>query len=92
MPTPGTTITLDVERPAVGGRMIARHDGRVVFLAGAIPGERVEARVERVQKQLVLGRDDAGDRRLGRPRGGAAGPRLRRPGAGARQRRRGSGP
>ena len=50
---PGTTITLDVERPAVGGRMIARHDGRVVFLAGAIPGERVEARVERVQKQLV---------------------------------------
>jgi tRNA/tmRNA/rRNA uracil-C5-methylase (TrmA/RlmC/RlmD family) len=50
---PGTTITLDVERPAVGGRMIARHDGRVVFLAGAIPGERVEARIERVQKQLV---------------------------------------
>jgi 23S rRNA (uracil1939-C5)-methyltransferase len=49
----GTTITLDVERPAVGGRMIGRRDGRVVFVAGAIPGERVEARVERVQKQLV---------------------------------------
>ena len=60
--------SLDVERPAVGGRMIARHDGRVVFVAGAIPGERVEARVERVQRQLVVGRDDAGDHRLARSR------------------------
>ena len=49
----GTTIVVDVERPAVGGRMIARHDGRIVFVAGAIPGERVEARVERVQRQAV---------------------------------------
>jgi 23S rRNA (uracil1939-C5)-methyltransferase len=48
---PGTTIVVDVERPAVGGRMIARHEGRIVFVAGAIPGERVEARVERVQRQ-----------------------------------------
>ncbi len=48
---PGTTIVVDVERPAVGGRMIARHEGRIVFVAGTIPGERVEARVERVQRQ-----------------------------------------
>jgi 23S rRNA (uracil1939-C5)-methyltransferase len=49
----GSTLTLDVERPAVGGRMIARHDGRVVFVAGAIPGERVEVRIERVQRQVA---------------------------------------
>ena len=28
--------------------MLARHDGRVVLVSGAIPGERVRARVERV--------------------------------------------
>ena len=50
---PGTDITLAIEQPAVGGRMIARHDGQVVFVAGAIPGERVRARVERVSKHLA---------------------------------------
>ena len=49
----GETLTLDIERPAVGGRMIARHDGRVVLVAGAIPGERVDARIDRVQRQLA---------------------------------------
>lgn len=44
-------IELTVERPVAGGRMLARHDGRVVFVAGAIPGERVRARVARVTKQ-----------------------------------------
>jgi len=32
--------------------MIARDDGRIVFVSGAIPGERVRARVERTAKQL----------------------------------------
>jgi tRNA/tmRNA/rRNA uracil-C5-methylase (TrmA/RlmC/RlmD family) len=40
-------VELRIERPAPGGRMIARHEGRVVFVAGAIPGERVRARLER---------------------------------------------
>jgi len=49
-------IELTVERPAVGGRMIARHDGRVALVSGAIPGERVRASVERARKDVVLAR------------------------------------
>jgi 23S rRNA (uracil1939-C5)-methyltransferase len=50
---PGTELTLDIEKVAIGGRMIARHDGRVVLVAGAIPGEQVQATVERVQRDVL---------------------------------------
>jgi len=50
---PGTLLTLDVEKPAAGGRMLARHHGQIVLVWGAIPGERVTARVERVGKGVV---------------------------------------
>lgn len=33
--------------------MLARHDGRVVLVSGAIPGERVHARVERANRKVV---------------------------------------
>jgi 23S rRNA (uracil1939-C5)-methyltransferase len=46
-------LTLDVEKPAAGGRMLARHNGQVVLVWGAIPGERVRARVERTGKGLL---------------------------------------
>lgn len=46
----GHTYQLTIERPAAGGRMIARHDGAIVFVSGAIPGEVVEAQVEKVQR------------------------------------------
>ena len=46
----GDYVRLTVERPAAGGRMIARHEGAVVFVAGAIPGEIVEAEIEKVQR------------------------------------------
>lgn len=46
----GDRIRVTVERPAAGGRMIARHDGAIVFVAGAIPGEVVEADIEKVQR------------------------------------------
>jgi 23S rRNA (uracil1939-C5)-methyltransferase len=49
----GATITLDVEKPAAGGRMLARHHGHVVLVWGAIPGERVAARVDRVGKGVA---------------------------------------
>lgn len=47
---PPAELTLDIERPVAGGRMLARHDGQVVLVAGAIPGERVRARLTRQQK------------------------------------------
>ncbi len=48
-----SVITLDIEKPAVGGRMLARHEGQVVLVWGAIPGERVRARVERAAKNVL---------------------------------------
>lgn len=50
---PDSVIVLDIEKPAAGGRMLARHEGRVVLVWGAIPGERVRARVERSGKGVV---------------------------------------
>lgn len=49
----GARVRLDVEKPVAGGRMLARHDGQVVLLAGAIPGETVDARVTRVARGTV---------------------------------------
>ena len=47
----GKTIELDVTNIAHGGVSVARHDGRVVFVADAIPGERVRARVSSDSKK-----------------------------------------
>jgi len=47
-------IELTIEKPAAGGRMIARHDRQVVLVQGSIPGERVVARIERVERQLAF--------------------------------------
>lgn len=41
----GDEITLDVASMAHGGEAIGRHDGQVVFVRGAIPGEQVRVRV-----------------------------------------------
>jgi 23S rRNA (uracil1939-C5)-methyltransferase len=49
----GDVIPLAIEKPAVGGAMIARHDGRVVLVTGAIPGEHVRARIGRVTKGMA---------------------------------------
>jgi 23S rRNA (uracil1939-C5)-methyltransferase len=47
-------VDLTIERPVAGGRMLARHEGRVALVAGAIPGERVRARIERSSKQTLF--------------------------------------
>ncbi|MBI2189531.1 MAG: class I SAM-dependent RNA methyltransferase [Acidobacteria bacterium] len=46
-------ITLDIERPAAGGWTLARHEGQVVLVRGAIPGERVRVRVDRVGRGVA---------------------------------------
>src|SRR5438067_2158910 len=53
MIAPGSTASLSIERPAAGGRMIARAGGQIVLVWGAIPGERVQARLERVTKGVA---------------------------------------
>ncbi|HET7618143.1 MAG TPA: TRAM domain-containing protein [Vicinamibacterales bacterium] len=49
----GQELELTIEKPAAGGRMIARHHGQIVFVRGAIPGERVRAWIDRVDRQLA---------------------------------------
>jgi 23S rRNA (uracil1939-C5)-methyltransferase len=50
---PGSDVELTIEKPAAGGRMIARHEGQVVLVGGAIPGEVVRARIERVARGVT---------------------------------------
>jgi 23S rRNA (uracil1939-C5)-methyltransferase len=50
----GQQVELTIEKPAAGGRMIARHLGQVVLVRGAIPGERVHAWIERAEKHLAF--------------------------------------
>ena len=53
MMMPGETLPIVIDKPAVGGRMIGRVEGQVILVSGAIPGERVRARVERVTRGVV---------------------------------------
>jgi len=49
----GDVVTVTPDKPAAGGRMVARHDGLVLLVAGAIPGEAARVRIERVEKSLA---------------------------------------
>ena len=51
---PGGELELVLEELAAGGRGLARApDGRVVLVAGALPGERVQARLLRVRRSYL---------------------------------------
>ncbi len=41
-PRPGDELDLTVDSLAFGGAGVARSDGYVVFVSGAVPGDRVE--------------------------------------------------
>ncbi|MDI6756466.1 MAG: 23S rRNA (uracil(1939)-C(5))-methyltransferase RlmD [Endomicrobiia bacterium] len=45
MPTADRTLILEAEKMTAGGRCLARCEGKVFFIEGAIPGERVAAAV-----------------------------------------------
>ena len=45
----GDTLPLTIEKATAGGRMLARHDRRIVLVSGTIPGERVQARIDQVK-------------------------------------------
>jgi tRNA/tmRNA/rRNA uracil-C5-methylase (TrmA/RlmC/RlmD family) len=47
----GNELELDVTNIAHGGISVARHDGRVIFVSDAIPGERVLARITEDSKK-----------------------------------------
>ncbi|RRD61157.1 class I SAM-dependent RNA methyltransferase [Leucobacter sp. OH1287] len=49
----GDTLELEVTGIAHGGLSIARHEGRVVFVADTLPGERVRARLTEVKKSFA---------------------------------------
>ena len=49
-PARGELLTLDVESLAYGGRGVARLNGYVVFVAGALPGDRVAAEVTKAKR------------------------------------------
>ncbi len=49
-PRPGDSLELHIDALAYGGHGVARHDGFVVFVRGAVPGDRVYARVTRRKK------------------------------------------
>jgi tRNA/tmRNA/rRNA uracil-C5-methylase (TrmA/RlmC/RlmD family) len=55
----GERYLVDVERVAHGGHCVARHEGRVIFVRHALPGERVVAEVTEGHERSKFLRADA---------------------------------
>src|SRR5438552_14523160 len=52
-------LILDVADVALGGKALARHEGRVVFVDRGLPGDRVRARITRVKRTYAEAKLDA---------------------------------
>lgn len=52
-PTRGDELELTIDSLAFGGNGVARHNGYVVFVVGAVPGDRVRARVTRPKRDYA---------------------------------------
>ena len=55
-PAPGETLELEIEDLAYGGNAIARDRGFVVFVAGALPGDRVRAEITKAKRSFAEAR------------------------------------
>ncbi|MCW2949748.1 MAG: rumA, partial [Thermoleophilia bacterium] len=49
----GDVVDVEIERLAHGGRGVARHEGFVLFVGRALPGDLVRARVTRVKRSFA---------------------------------------
>ena len=49
----GSTLELEVDSLAVGGRGVARHDGLVIFVEQALPGQRIMARITSSKSRMA---------------------------------------
>ncbi len=52
----GDLLEVEIDSLAFGGRGVARADGLVVFVAGALPGDRVRAEVTKAKKRFAEAR------------------------------------
>src|SRR5262245_33466386 len=52
---PGDHLSLRIEKPAAGGWMIARSDGRVILVSGVLPSEQAVVLIDRVGKGVAYG-------------------------------------
>jgi 23S rRNA (uracil1939-C5)-methyltransferase len=52
----GEQLEVEIESLAYGGRGVARTDGYVVFVSGALPGDRVRAEVTKAKKRFAEAR------------------------------------
>ena len=57
--TPGDVLELRVEKGVYRGLGLARHEGQVVFIPRALPGDRVRARIESARPGYVQGVTEA---------------------------------
>jgi 23S rRNA (uracil1939-C5)-methyltransferase len=53
----GDELTLTIDAMAIGGKGIARMEGLVVFVDGAVPGDTVRARIMKVKSQFLEARN-----------------------------------
>lgn len=53
---PGDVIELDIEKAVYRGQGLGRHEGQVVFVPRAVPGDRVRVRIEAGTAGYVRGR------------------------------------
>lgn len=50
---PRDLLELTVDGLAAGGRAVCRHEGRVVFVAGGLPGQRIRARLTTLKRRFA---------------------------------------